>query len=41
MHTQWIRIYYDLCDSGSRFIKRLGGVNKDKDMRKLQKEIRL
>ena len=41
MHTQWIRIYYDLCDSGSRFIKRLWGVNKDKDMRKLQKEMRL
>lgn len=41
MLTQWIRIYYDLCDSGSRFIKRLWGVNKDKDMRKLQKEMRL
>lgn len=24
MHTQWIRIYYDLCDSGSRFISDFG-----------------
>lgn len=39
LHTPLIRIYYDLCQSGNRFIKRFFGMNRDKDMRKLQKEI--